>query len=133
MPDTNKAEQAMMEAGARLVKQLDNTTLTVKLIPQVTCFSYANNEAPVPCVIRMVVVCQLSKPVTAGLHITLEENVYSANSNKYLANTWETALGVYVAPGASVAEFRTNIDCPDNKSLPAVYRIGSISSHFPVN
>lgn len=127
MPDKNMTAQYETEADAdaQLVKNLGTATLTMKLVPQVTCFSYSDRELPVPCVIRMVIICQLSDPLANGLHITLEENVSSTGITD--ARAWKPALGIYLVPGVRTAEIRTNIDCPSNLKLPAVYRIGSVS------
>lgn len=111
----NKSSNVL--ASGYLVRDLDSTTLSITLEPNVVCYSYKDGEPFKPCDIFVYATIYLSKPITSELHIELKRE--NPNDN--------AAVVLVIAPNSTTTILNTGFSNHDNQDVPDNVRIGKIT------
>ncbi len=121
-----------------LVKNLGMTSLTIKIIPVITCYSYGINEAPRPCTITLETTCELSKPINAAVRIEIKK-LNDAGIKKAGTGTVASALEtgsvvmVTLAPNATRMVFTSTTNNSANSNVSDMFTLGRVSIYTPIN
>ncbi|MEO8175000.1 MAG: hypothetical protein ABI581_18030 [Sediminibacterium sp.] len=110
-----------------LSRDLGITTLSVTLVPVVTCYSYGRGETPKPCDIFIEITFHLSKPIENRLMVELVKARPDDWGNKELTGGSDSSMLVFdISPGTQTATFKTSFRNPDNYHISGLFTFGQI-------
>lgn len=119
------------------VINLDSSILTVTINPVLSCYSYANNEAPRPCDVDMELSCSLTRPIAAAIRVEVEKKsimeITQSTSNSANAIA-ESAVVINLGPNQrsmSVKLYRITDASP--QTTRTKYNLKSVAVYNMIN
>ncbi|MBV9988543.1 MAG: hypothetical protein JO301_12755 [Chitinophagaceae bacterium] len=135
-PAAGQAEVKAVQDTRSMIKDLDSTVLTLKLVPLVQCASYPNGGALIPCKITVQMICELSKPIAATIKAeVLKSDAVEQPESGHAGGAEPDPLKIVLilAPNTTRASFVTDFSNPDNNTVADLYRLGAVSAYRKVD
>ncbi len=118
-----------------LIRNINGTTLTVTMTPEVVCYSYKDGETPKPCNIFVDLTCELSGPINGTVMVEIDKmnlinNSQGANSIRDTSDIQKTVINI--APNTTHITMRSNFTNPNNLDIAELFSFGNVEVYNKV-